>query len=90
MPLERYDEAYHPELDGVRFRMADERGNIIVYTVTHEALSDHGARNGMTAANDDVEVFLRFRDRIEEVASDKYDAGIAERVINTEDLTPLK
>ena len=90
MPLHRYDEAYQPDLDGVKFRMADERDNIIVYHVTHEALSDHGAANGMTAANDDVEVFLRFRERIEQIASEKYDAGIAERVVKTADLTPLR
>jgi hypothetical protein len=90
MPLHRYNEVYHPDLDGVKFRKADDRDNIIVYHVTHEALADRGAANGMTAANDDVEIFLRFRERIEQIASDKYDAGIAERIVKTNDLTRLK
>jgi hypothetical protein len=90
MPLHRYDEAYHPDLDGVKFRTADEGDNIIVYHVTHEALADCGAANGMTAANDDVQVFLQFRERIEQIASKKYDAGIAERIVKTNDLTPLR
>jgi Protein of unknown function (DUF1488) len=90
MPLQRYDDAYQPDLDGVKFRMANGRGDIIVYHVTHEALVDHGAQNGLTAANDDVEIFLRFRERIEQIASEKYDAGIAERIVKTADLTPLR
>jgi Protein of unknown function (DUF1488) len=88
VPLRRYDDAYHADLDGVQFRMVNDEEEIIVYHVTREALSDRGAASNLTAGNDDVEIFLRFREEIERVAASKFAAGAKERVVTTADLTP--
>ena len=72
---------------GVLFPMTDGKSRI-VYRVTYEALQDRASADGGGAAFDAVETFLKHRSRIEQIASEKYDAGVAERVVTTADLTP--
>jgi Protein of unknown function (DUF1488) len=91
MPLQRADDAYDPSdsFSGVLFRMTDGR-NIIVYRVSFEALQDRASADGGGATPDAVETFLRHRTRIEQIASEKYDAGVAERIVTTAELTPRR
>ncbi len=89
MPLRRADDAYDPSdrFSGVLFAMTDGKSRI-VYRVTYEALQDRGSADSRGQVHDPVETFLRHRERIEQIASDKYDAGVAERVVTTAELTP--
>ncbi len=91
MPLQRADDAYDTsKFDGVQFPMTDltAGGNRIIYVVSHEALRDRATADG-DAPSDTVSTFLKHRPLIEKIASDKYDARIAERLVNTQDLTPI-
>ena len=47
-----------------------------------------GVTGSNQCAQDAVETFLKHRRRIEQIASEKYDAGVAERVVTAADLTP--
>jgi Protein of unknown function (DUF1488) len=60
------------EQDGVRFLMADETGDTVACRVTHEALRDHAER--MHFSGSDRAVFEAYRELIETVASDAFDA----------------
>jgi hypothetical protein len=60
------------EQDGVRFVMEDEAGRTVSCKVSHEALRDHAER--MHFSGTDGAVFEAYRELIEEVASDTYDA----------------
>jgi hypothetical protein len=44
MPLTRLKDDYLEQEDGVRFLMADERGNTVACKVSHEALRAHAER----------------------------------------------
>jgi hypothetical protein len=57
---------------GVKFWMADE-GHPVLCRVTHEALRDHADRVRLNVADD--KVLEAYRELIEQVASDAYDAG---------------
>ena len=72
MPLTRLKEAYISQ-DGVRFLMTDDDGSTVPCRVSHEALRDHASR--VRFVGTDVEVFEAYRELIEQVASDAYDAG---------------
>jgi Protein of unknown function (DUF1488) len=71
MPLTRLNDDYTIS-DGVKFWMADE-GRPVLCRVRHEALRDHANRVHLDATDD--KVFEAYREFIEQVASDAYDAG---------------
>lgn len=71
MPLKRLKNEYL-EQDGVRFLMEDEEGSTVACIVSHEALRDHAER--VHLSDTDAAVFEAYRERIEQVASDAYDA----------------
>lgn len=71
MPLTRLRDDYL-EQDGVRFLMADEVGNTVACRVSHEALRDQADRVHFSGT--DGAVFEAYRELIEGVASDAYDA----------------
>jgi Protein of unknown function (DUF1488) len=71
VPLTRMKDDYTMS-DGVKFWMADE-GRPVLCRVTHEALRDHADRVRLNVADD--KVFEAYRELIEQVASDAYDAG---------------
>jgi hypothetical protein len=71
MPLTRLKDEYL-EQDGVRFLMADEGGGTVACRVSHEALRDH-ANRAHSFGTDGV-VFETYREIIEQIASDAYDA----------------
>ena len=70
MPLTRMKDEYIMS-DGVKFWMADE-GRPVLCRVTHEALRDHADRVRLNVA--DEKVFEAYRELIEQVVSDAYDA----------------
>jgi hypothetical protein len=72
MPLTRLKEAYISQ-DGLRFLMTDDDGSTVACRVSHEALRDHASR--VRFVGTDEEVFEAYRDLIERVASNAYDAG---------------
>ena len=71
MPLTRMKDDYAMSA-GVKFWMADE-GRPVLCGVTHEALRDHADLVRLNVADD--KVFEAYRELIEQVASDAYDAG---------------
>ena len=71
MPLVRLREEYL-EQDGVRFLMADETGKTVACRVSHEALRDHADRVHLSGT--DSAVFEAYRELIEDVASETFDA----------------
>jgi len=73
MSLVRQDERFRFErLDGVYFLMADGNAHILC-KVSHEALRDRSARDGVAASLPDT--FVRHRERIETIAGEKYEQG---------------
>lgn len=75
MPLERLDDDHRTSTHrGIKFWMSDENGGLVFCRVSHGALQDHANRNHITAA--DNEIFEAFRELIEQVASDAFDAEI--------------
>ena len=71
MPLTRLKHEYL-EQDGVRFLMEDQDGSTVACRVSHEALRDHADRVHFSGT--DGAVFEAYRELIESVASDAYDA----------------
>ena len=71
MPLTRLMDQYLEE-DGVRFLMEDEAGGTVACRVSHEALRDHADR--MHFSGTDGAVFKAYREVIEEIASEAYEA----------------
>ena len=71
MPLKRLTDEYL-EQDGVRFLMDDETGSTVACRVSHEALRDHADR--LHLPGPDADVFAAYRELIEQIASDAYDA----------------
>ena len=71
MPLTRLKDQYL-EQDGVHFLMADEIGNTVGCRVTHEALRDHADRANFSGT--DGAVFEAYRELIEDLASEAFDA----------------
>jgi hypothetical protein len=71
MPLTRLKNEYL-EQDGVRFLMENEEGTTMACSVSHEALRDHAERVHLCGS--DAAVFDAYRELIEQVASDAYDA----------------
>jgi hypothetical protein len=71
MPLTRLKHEYLEE-DGVRFLMADEVGNTVACRVSHEALGDHAQSTQLSGS--DSKVFEAYRELIEDLASDAFDA----------------
>ena len=71
MPLTRLKDEYL-EQDGVRFLMENEAGSTVACRVSHEALREHADRVHFSGTNGAV--FEAYRDLIEQVASDAYDA----------------
>ena len=71
MPLTRLKDPYILQ-DGVRFLMADEIGNTVACRVSHEALRDHADRVHLSGT--DSAVFEAYRELIEDVASEAFDA----------------
>lgn len=72
MPLTRLEEPYIVA-DGIRFSMRDDEGNIVICRVTHEALRDHADRQHLASTDDAV--FIAYRELIEDIASEAFDAG---------------
>jgi len=86
MPLWRADEAFDWNGDVVSFPMTDGKTRI-VYRVSREALEDRASADGRGELLADlVAVFLMHRQRIEQIASAKHDAGDVERLVRTADL----
>ena len=71
MPLTRLKNEYL-EQDGVRFLMEDAEGSTVACRVSHETLLDHAERVHLFGT--DAAVFEAYRELIEQVASDAYDA----------------
>jgi len=71
MPLTRLKQEFL-EQDGVRFMMEDENGSTVACRVSHEALRDHADR--LSLPGTDTEIFEAYRELIEQLASDAYDA----------------
>jgi Protein of unknown function (DUF1488) len=71
MPLVRLRDEYL-EQDGVLFLMADEVGNAVACRASHEALRDHSDRVHLSGT--DSAVFEAYRELIEDVASETFDA----------------
>ena len=71
MPLTRLKNEYL-EQDGVQFLMQDEDDGTVACIVSHEALRKHADRVYLSAT--DAAVFEAYRELIEQVASDAYDA----------------
>jgi len=71
MPLTRLKNEYM-EQDGVRFLMEDAEGSTVACSVSHETLRDHAER--FHHSGTDAAVFEAYRELIEQVASDAYDA----------------
>jgi hypothetical protein len=88
MPLWRADNAYDWNGDVVLFPMTD--GNTrIVCRVSREALEDRALADGRGELMADLPaVFLVHRERIEQIAGAKHDAGDAEHLVKTADLNP--
>ncbi len=72
MPLTRLKDEYLVQ-DGVRFLMTDDAGDTVACRVSHEALQDHADRVHFQGGDD--KVFEAYRELIEQLASDAYDAG---------------
>ena len=73
MPLGRLEDDHRTSTHcGVEFWMSDENGGLVFCRISHEALQDHADRNHL-AANDN-EIFEAYRELIEQVASDAFDA----------------
>lgn len=88
MPLRRAEDAYNPLLEGVDFPMTDGRDRI-VFRVSREALDDRASLDG-NGHLDHVEAFLLYRQAIELIASNKYDAGDPDRIIRSVELTAAR
>ena len=74
MPLKRLEDDHRVTTwRGVEFWMADEAGSLVFCRVSHEALQDQAARVHFEATDD--KVFEAYRELIEQVASDAFDAG---------------
>ena len=74
MPLKRLEDDHRVTTwRGVEFWMADEAGSLVFCRVSHEALQDQATRVHFEAT--DNKVFEAYRELIEQVASDAYDAG---------------
>ena len=71
MPLTRLNNEYL-EQEGIRFLMADEVGNTVTCRVSHEALRDHAERVHLSGT--DSAVFEAYRELIEDLASEAFDA----------------
>ena len=76
MPLQRADDAFDSSdrLSGILFPMTDGKSRI-VYRVTYAALQDRASADH-NSTFDAVEIFQRHRRKIEQIASEKYDAGL--------------
>jgi hypothetical protein len=72
MPLTRVKDDYLEQEDGVRFLMADDLGNTVACKVSREALRGHAEREHV--AGTDGAVFQAYRELIEELANDAFDA----------------
>ena len=90
MSLVRQDERFRfQRLDGIYFLMADG-GTHILCKVSHEALRDRSARDGVAASLPDT--FVRHRERIETIAGEKYAQGHRPNglvLVLSRDLSPL-
>ena len=71
MPLTRLKNEYL-EQDGVRFLMEGAEGSTVACSVSHETLRDHAERVHLSGT--EAAVFEAYRELIEQVASDAYDA----------------
>jgi len=71
MPLKRLKNEYLGQ-DGVRFLMEDEEGSTVACRVSHEALQDNAERVHFYGT--DATIFEAYRELIEQIASDAYDA----------------
>jgi hypothetical protein len=86
MPLWRADESYDWNGDFVSFPMTDGKTRIVC-RVSREALEDRASADGQGERMADLaEVFLANRQRIEQIASAKHDAGDFEHLVTTADL----
>ena len=71
MPLTRLRQEFL-EQDGIRFLMEDENGSTVACRVSHEALRDHAHRLHLSGTDSDVSG--AYRELIEQIASDAYNA----------------
>jgi hypothetical protein len=71
MPLTRLKDEYL-EQDGVRFLMEDQDGNTVACRVSNKALRDHADRVHLSGT--DSAVFEAYRELIEDLASEAFDA----------------
>jgi hypothetical protein len=71
MPLRRLKDMYLLQ-DGVRFLMTDDEGSTVLCRVSHETLRDHADRLHLVSTDDAV--FEEYRELIEDIASEAFDA----------------
>ena len=72
MPLKRLNDDHRVTWPGVEFWMADQAGSLVFCRVSHEALRGQANRHHFEGA--DSKVFEAYRDLLEQVASDAFDA----------------
>jgi hypothetical protein len=88
MPLRRADDAYDWNGDEISFPMTDGRTRIVC-RVSRKALEDRASADGRgELMADPAEVFLIYREHIEQIVSDKHDGGDAEHLVKSADLNP--
>ena len=76
MPLKRLERDHRVTTwRGVEFWMRDEGGSLVFCRVSHEALRDQAKRTHFEGTDD--KVFEAYRDLLEQVASNAFDAGDA-------------
>jgi len=76
MPLTRLEDDHRVTTwRGVEFWMADEAGTLVFCRISHEALRAHANRTKFEGPDD--KVFEAYRELLEHVASDAFDAGKA-------------
>ena len=72
-------------MQGVRFAMYDGPKQVVC-RVSYEALTERSRVDGVTETT--RETFMRYRDRIEQIASANYDDGRVSPLVTGDQLTP--
>jgi hypothetical protein len=88
MPLNRGDVKPAADIWGVDFEMVAPNGDVVSCLVTRGALDQLFKDSGEITAEEQLAVFLQWRDLIEGIASQKFDSRRIERgfvVVRPED-----
>jgi hypothetical protein len=87
MPLHRSGEGFDWNADAVLFPMMDGQTRT-VFSIARDVLLNRAAADRVDHTGGLGELFVRYRTLIEQIASDKFDAGDPARDILTTDLMP--